>query len=701
MVEVMWSTEQPLLPLRGTARLILLLVATLLVAAAGIEAGDEWPVIPDYERNLTTTITDGAEAPAAVVLFESGRLFLRGDWTSSYLQVYRRIKILSEDGKRFGSISLSSNDYFRMKELEGRTHRPRGGVVPLPEDAVFAKEYSRYYNRAMTSFAMPEVEVGSIVEYRYKIYFDSIIYPRPWYFQSSLPTLHSELICVVPEIFIIEPLKVVTVAQREIEEEIAYNAWGRVMTYTMKVMPPVADEPYRAPFDQLASRIIILPQASRGSITMGDGHSSMRTILTGSGRPYMLYGGGPRSLLRTWESAAALVQGSPKFGYERFRDRSRGVRGKARELTRSARTPYQKLDSLYRFVRDEIVTEHYAGITIGDGTGQKVLKERRGSYAEKALLLQLMLEAVDIKASVGWTSPLDEVAINTEVPNLGQLRMPLVVAELEDKLVFLDPRSNLGAGLLQPEIEGTPCLLADRKPPEWAVTPVTPAEESGRLVNLELQLDEQGALSGTGSLTLTGNNAWRQLEWQWVNKVTSDAWLSWLWYAFPGFDLTDVTLREDSERRRIELNWQLHQRSEEVLGDEASIAPAAPMAIARNPFSLPAERRQTAVHMPFLYTDRVELRLHWNAGWSIDSLPDLLSLANGAGHLSTALTIDDQQRTLTAIRQLQLSRRNHNSQETYGELRELYQTAVTNDAETIVLIKHELSSSQPGGAGTK
>jgi hypothetical protein len=662
-----------------------LTVLLMMLPVSGIEADDEWPAFTEAELSLTT-LSDYPNAPA-VVLAESGRLFLSWDWTSSYLEVYRRVKILTADGKGFGSISLFSTDYFRMKELRGRTRSADGTITPLPEDAVFEKTFSRYYNRAMTSFAMPGIDVGSIVEYSYRIYFDSIIFPRPWYFQSGLPTLRSELICVIPDILLVKPLKVVTVPDREITEELSSNAWGNIKTFTMENMPPVADEPHRFPFDSLASRVTILPIATTRAVNVG-ANRSLRARLVGSGLRYMLFGVGPQSILRSWSSAVSLVQGNPEHGYERFRSRSRGVKGKVKELTSSLSNEAEKAVALYHFVRDEIVTEHYFGVTVGDGTAQQTLKKGRGDYAEKAVLLQYMLDnGAGIDATVAWTSPADLIRIDTEHANLGQLQYPLVVAEIDSEQVFLDPSSNLGFGLLKPEIEGMPCLLVDYKKPEWITAPTTPAEKSGRLASLDLQLDRQGRVTGSGKLIVFGHDAWRRLALNLNRQALSEAWMSWLWRSFPGFDMTNVTLKESSELRQIELTWQLHQREDEILGDEASIAPAMPLAFTRTPFTLPGEQRKSPVHLPFCFTDRVVLNLSWSEEWSVDSLPDLRSMSNGAGYISARIVVNEEKRELTATRQLQVSRRDHIGKPEYDELKTLYQTAVDNDAESLVLIK--------------
>ena len=85
--------------LRRTAVVICVL---LLLAPSAIAA--KWPKIPPEEQQLTAA--PGHPNAAAVVLRQEGKVFISKDSRSSYLDVYTRIKILTQEGVDFGSISL-------------------------------------------------------------------------------------------------------------------------------------------------------------------------------------------------------------------------------------------------------------------------------------------------------------------------------------------------------------------------------------------------------------------------------------------------------------------------------------------------------------------------------------------------------------------------------------------------------------------
>ena len=141
------------------------------VATPQAAADATWPEISDSEWGITG-IVDYPNA-TALVLVDEGRMDFDQYGRSSFLQVYRRVKILTDEGTDHGTISIPSSEFFRVKELAGRTHLPGGRVIDLPDNAVFNKKYSSYYKRSMISFALPEVVAGAIVEYRYRIFFDS------------------------------------------------------------------------------------------------------------------------------------------------------------------------------------------------------------------------------------------------------------------------------------------------------------------------------------------------------------------------------------------------------------------------------------------------------------------------------------------------------------------------------------------------
>jgi len=631
----------------------------VMFLAVGVWASS-WPEIPASDVELTS-VPDHPNAPA-VVLYETGRLVLNRKSLSCYFEVYRRIKVLTEEGLDFGSVQVLSDDYYRMKELDARTHLPDGRIVELPSDAVFKSRYDDYYSAKVTSFAMPEVTVGSIVEYRYKVYFDSVLYPSPWYFQRRIPVLYSQVSCIVPNRYVFYPYGVQTLANRKIESDIVKNRTGLEATYVMRDLPPVPDEPYRFPFADLSSRMTFLPMA-----------------YTSSSR---------HQFFETWESTVKLIQGDGRLGYKRFRTSSRGIEAEARRIVSPAMSPRERAEQLYRYVRDEIVTEPYPSVFSADRRGDEVLKNGRGDYIEKALMLQVMLEEAGLDAGIGWSNPANVNRIDKDIANPLQFDTPLVVVELDGERVFLDPTDRtLAFGRLDPQVEGMACVLVDGKKPEWITLPETPAAGSQQHATLDLAIDDDGRVAGTGRLELTGHEAWRKLGWRDTPEETVTAWHDWLEDRFSGYDLTGVEVEENVDDTRVSVTWQMSQREEEVLGDEVTLLASAPLGVSVNPFSLEVGKRLTPVHLPYMSIDVVDLTLRWPEGWRVEARPDDRAYKCLAGALDSTCTIDPEQRVLNASRSLEVSRRDFVGLDPYRILKGFFDTAVRSDSATVVVAR--------------
>src|SRR5258708_31434695 len=153
----------------------------LALALAARAAAEGFPPITGAERTLTA-VAGQPNAPA-VILFRKGELHLldpsRGE-LSSELVVRQRLKILTEAGKEQGDVKIVHSGAVRLQGFEGRTILPDGTVVPVPKDATFKRTVSRARRYYVTSVAFPAVQVGAILDYQYRVKWDSIFFLEPW-----------------------------------------------------------------------------------------------------------------------------------------------------------------------------------------------------------------------------------------------------------------------------------------------------------------------------------------------------------------------------------------------------------------------------------------------------------------------------------------------------------------------------------------
>jgi hypothetical protein len=371
--------------------------------------------------------------------------------------------------------------------------------------------------------------------------------------------------------------------------------------------------------------------------------------------------------------------------YNRVRSLDWGVARQARKVAGDG-SFRKKAEALYRFVRDEIQTAPGEGVLIGDDDAslQKVLSARRGTAVEKALLLQVMLLEAGGKAYLVWAADRGRGTVDLTLPNPNWFDTVLVMVEIDSKRMRLDPSSpDLGFGQLRAGYEETPALIFDTV--QQVTLSATPFERNLRRAEIDLSLDDQGRLAGQGTLRLTGLRAVERLRWKDDEAQTLQAWRDWLAERYADFRISDVRAVESRDERKVTVTWSMAQREEEVLGDEATLAPSAPLGPASQPF-VEAERKLDVI-FDYPGRDEVELRLRWPAGWSLAGKPAPAKTAAPCGELSTALEVDDGQHTLVYRRRFDITRRKLSSKEEYEAVRGLFGEAAKSDAQSLTLVR--------------
>jgi hypothetical protein len=100
-----------------------------------------------------------------------------------YQSFYARIKVLTEKGKELATVNLPYlKDNFQITDIKGRTIQPNGTVIPFvakPEDLLISKSGNLQIERKV--FTLPDVKVGSILEYRYQLQYGDRHFSSPFW----------------------------------------------------------------------------------------------------------------------------------------------------------------------------------------------------------------------------------------------------------------------------------------------------------------------------------------------------------------------------------------------------------------------------------------------------------------------------------------------------------------------------------------
>ena len=160
------------------------LLPLLMIFSGASALAQSW-VQPTPEE-LKMTAEPAAPGDAAIYLFRDER----ADDLHHMHSLYVRLKILTEEGKKYADVELvyDKGRSYSIRAIEGRTIHSDGTIIPFtgkPYDKMIEKTKTLKYEAKV--FTLPDVQVGSILEYRYVLaYSDHLVVPPEWYIQQAL-----------------------------------------------------------------------------------------------------------------------------------------------------------------------------------------------------------------------------------------------------------------------------------------------------------------------------------------------------------------------------------------------------------------------------------------------------------------------------------------------------------------------------------
>jgi hypothetical protein len=161
-----------------------LLIVLFLAGATSKSKASDWPPIAPQEQSMTS-VPEQPGAPAVILLRHE-----TDDDNLHYHSVYTRIKVLTEAGRKYADVELPYNRRrFTIEQVSGRTVHADGSVVPFegkPFDKVVVKGHNLRIQ--VKTFSLPDVQVGSILDYRYNLrYGDNSLRSPEWLIRAKSP----------------------------------------------------------------------------------------------------------------------------------------------------------------------------------------------------------------------------------------------------------------------------------------------------------------------------------------------------------------------------------------------------------------------------------------------------------------------------------------------------------------------------------
>jgi hypothetical protein len=463
--------------------------SVFLLAALPALAGDDWRPIDPGQLAMKDPVVE-KDADAEAIFWE---VRINDSATDLIFSHYIRIKVFTERGKE--SQSKIDLEYFgtdRITDVAGRTIKPDGTIVELKKDAIFDRTIVKAGNRKFKakSFAMPAVEPGVIIEYRWKEVWPNQLanYVR-LHFQREIPV---QLVR-----YYVKPAELSGAVTSVSMSYKAFNGSPPPLTkdkdgfYTtsMANMPAVHAEPRMPPSDQL--RVWMLVFYSVGKLL-----------------PPSEY----------WPKLAKDIyeQGKPKL---KVND---DIKKAASAAVGDATSPEQKLQRLFDFCRVSIknVNSDASGLTPADRAKLKAnespadtLKRAMGTGRDINYLFAALATAAGFDARIARLTDRSDKFFDQNFTDDYFLRAYNIAVRVGAEWKFFDPASSyVPFGMLRWQEEGLPALICDPKEGRFVTTPLSPAEKSQQKRTAALKLTEEGTIEGDVRIEYSGQFAAEKKE---------------------------------------------------------------------------------------------------------------------------------------------------------------------------------------------
>ena len=588
----------------------------------------------------------------AVYLLDKATRIIRRDG-SSELIIHQIIRINKERGRKFAEVQIPYNEAFQKVRIdfahtitrEGKRIKVKKNGIHTITPASLTPYTALYSSLKVKTISMPAVELGSILEYQYRIFQKkSLMRNHFWdgfYFQSEEPFIVSKYVLVLPPKITFKKL------EKEIAPpEVIEKGGRRIYIWEKRDIPGLIPEPAMPPL------IEVVPLLSVSSV-------------------------------KDWEEVSSWY-------YDLAKNQIRAdeaIRKEVRRLIKGKKTSREKIRAIYNYCSAEI---RYVGLEMGVNGYQpheatKVFHLKYGDCKDKATLLVTMLRVAGIESYLVLINSAHQ--IDTSLPSPGQFNHCIAAVSLENNYIFLDTTAEVCSfGDLPTGDQNRDVLIIRKKGAELAKTPLYRPEDNLCQREIEVDLKENGAIFARVKVVTRGlfNLAYRA-SFRYLKPVERRRRLAEdLNRMCPGANLKEFKISDlINLDQPVEESYSFFAENYAIkIGNKFLIKPALIEAM-RSTALIAAEKRS----YPILFQRRWEkienVSINLPAGWEVETLPKNLSLRYPFGEFD--VTYKDAGKKITYRRRFCITQPKISIVD-YLEFKKFYKTIAYQDRKEIILI---------------
>lgn len=496
-----------------------------------------------------------------------------------------RIKILNEKAIELANIRLpyySVGNRQRIRNIEGQTFNlnANGDVEVTKLERKSVMEQKLGSESEMMVFTLPNVKVGSIIEYRYEDSKRNYIEIEDWVFQRPYPVRYSEYNVEIPKELEFTYLIRRTLPVKETTEGI--NATKR---FIMTNIPGLDREPFMSSTKDYLQRIDF----------------QLRAI---NGQPRMT----------TWSKLTEQVLEDEDFGLQIKKNvyKNTVLPAELKTIT----DPYQKFVTILNYVKKEVTWNGKSSIWKNEGV-KNALEKHSGNSADMNLLLVSLLRDAGLQAYPLLVSTRNNGKVNATYPFLYQFNDVYVYTEINQTPFIVDATNYSNPPFLIPwDVQFTEGFLVDKELGQFI--PLGDIKHRFRLVSSILgEITADGKVKGTANVVAyeyAKNERLRTLRSGEKNYLEE-----YFTKPHPDFKFDSLTYKNEKNDSLPLENLVQFQGTLSGSGDYLFYSPNFLMELEKNEFL--SDKRFTDIEFGYMQYYNMFTTLRFPQGFELEELP--------------------------------------------------------------------------------
>jgi hypothetical protein len=642
----------------------LFLFATIFVVAAAsyrmrTAVADEWQPISPEELRMTS-VPEAPGAPAVILYRQVDRddnARTGGEYN------YVRIKILTEDGRKYGDVEIP---FFKgegtIHGLKARTVRPDGTIANFEGkafDKMIVKAKGLKYQAK--TFTLPDVQVGSIIEYRYMENLqEGLVFDSHWILSNELFTKRAKFSLKPYSQFALRwswpaGLPKGTAAPKD--------EHGVIRMETQDV-PAFQIEDYMPPENELKMRVDFTYSENETESDPEKFWKKEGKKLNERVESFI----GKRKALEQAVAETVTANDTPQQKLRKLYARAQKVRNTSFEMQKSEQEQKREKEKEINNVED-------------------LLKAGRGNARQINWLFVGLARAAGFQADSVYLSTRSQYFFRPAMMNASQLNADVTVVKLDGKDIFCDPGSKFAPfGILPWQETLVKGLRLNRDGGGWVDTSLPRSEESKIERKADLKMNqEDGVLSGKLTVTFSGLEAlWRRNDMLYQDETERKKFLEdqVREYIPTGIDVELTNHPEwDTASPTLTATYDLKVPGWASAAGRRALLPLGLFSASEKQlFDHTSRVHPVYFQCPFEKADDVTIQLP--LGWQVSSLPK--ELTKDEKIVLYARKAENEKGTLHLTRVLRSDLLMIDAKN-YAALRNFYQIVRTGDEEQIIL----------------